>query len=220
MMRNGTLGLAILAMVSLSAQAQVENPNNPYDSYGRELRRHWLSVNATFSKNPCADKRGCLKSWCDQLNSNYHADPSAFLVLDRSKVKTGTSEVAIIKELTDALTSSDMNATIAQIKSIEQQIWARYGAAAEDAETAKWLMLIAANLRYVTYTFGTDHIVLGSEPTDPGFCWSCWGAAIDRCIGQQADADGPLDIIVNYGAGPGGWVLGTAAECAYDTFPN
>jgi hypothetical protein len=194
---------------SSAGQLWIANPANPYDQYGMALRNQILSTNTAFSTQVCRNEQSCKKAWTQKLNTDYHANPSAYLTLDKNKINWGTKEEGYRTRIGNALLLPNGTQRLQQLRAMETEVSMAYGPSATEQETQKLMLLLLTNVKYMSYTLQTEGMVIGSGPQVANLTLG----AVDGCMTNKINSAGPLEICINYGAGPGGWVLVAYVDC-------
>ena len=210
MLKLTTFLLALTTAVGVRAQLSISNPNNPFDQKGYALRQHVKAANERFANKPCTDPQTCWADWAKSLSDAYHSDPSAYATVNTGIVKWEVKEKAYLSRITGGISAGTQSGMQDLVK-VENDLKADYqNGTSSELENQRALLLIATNVKHMLYAVHTDRISAGpgSGPAD----WS--DAAFDNCMSNAIDNANIFDILTNWGAGPGGWVLGTAADCA------
>lgn len=194
----------------------IANSDNPYDQYGGFLRENLLAANEVFSTRPCSDEKICLKAWTQYVDKKYHADPRSYLTVNQGLIQWGQKEDQYRDRIELALSVPNGNQRLQQLKTLESEVARSYGGSPQEIETQKLMLLLITNIKYMSYTLQTEGIVVGEGPlVVAGRTISEWETAVDNCMRNKIDSVGPIEMMINYGAGPGGWVLVAYLDCCF-----
>jgi len=209
--------LAVSVAVCLTStialgQLSISNPNNPFDAKGYALRQHVMATNAKFKTIPCTDPAECWSAWSESLGNAYHGDPSAYAIVNDKNIDWKQREIALMVKISAALGTGQSSGTLSQLTTIENEIATSYpNKTAAEAENQMCLFLIATNLKHMIYALNVDGVSAGPDSGVPsGFPSE---AQIDACMRRAINSATIFDIILDHGAGPGGWVIDNYLTC-------
>jgi hypothetical protein len=201
-----------------------ENPENPYEE---EVFSNLITsiqyANQMGAQLDCSDDLNyALLSWFDAVNIKYH-EIHSFEVMPESLTSEGVASEWFNK-IFDAYFLEDQAASINRIVALENLVIQNFQEQHPEMEIEFAAILeLTAFLKLMRYTIEEQELILCKtvhvDSIEQIFEWKV-DDSYDDCMRRQINNAGFLEIILNWGAGPGGWVAVASADCLIDILSN